>query len=308
MTKYTPKKYIFQAESDRQVRQWHFSFSQIMAVMGFASVLIGAILFFTAELFTDWIYQNRLKEIQSEYSSIFTTLNYLQEEVTNLDSQLDEIEDRDKAVRSYADFPPIDKDVRALGVGGIPVEQTPKMDNIIPKVKSRLSDLELNLDQISRRVKLELASYEDIYDKVKKDTEKLKHIPSVRPIVGGYLNSGFGWRPDPLDGKRRFHYGLDITVSSGATILAPADGIVQEARIRGGYGKYVKINHGYGYKTMFLHMSQLYVKKGQKVKRGDILGKSGSTGRTSGPHLHYEVHYYGTPQDPLDYFFTGNIK
>jgi len=279
-----------------------------MAAMGFASVLIGAILFFSAELFTQWIYQNRLKEIQTEYSSIFSTLNFLQEEVINLDSQLGEIEERDKAVRSYADFPPIDQDVRELGIGGILIEKTPEIDNMLPKVKTRLTDLELDIDQISRRVRLELASYEDIYDKVKKDTEKLKHIPSIRPIIGGYLNSGFGWRPDPLDGKRRFHYGLDITVSSGAPILSPADGVVQEARIRGGYGKYVKINHSYGYKTLFLHMSQLNVKKGQMVKRGDILGKSGSTGRTSGPHLHYEVKYYGTPLDPLDYFFTGNIK
>jgi len=238
----------------------------------------------------------------------FTTLNYLQEEVSDLDNQLGEIEERDKAVRSYADFPPIDKDVRELGVGGIPVENTPELDKILPKVKSRLTDLEMDIDQISRRVKLELSSYEDIYDKVKKDTERLKHIPSIRPVIGGYLNSGIGWRSDPLDGKRRYHYGLDITVQSGAPILAPADGEVQEARIRGGYGKYVKINHGYGYKTLFLHMSQLNVKKGQIVKRGDLLGKSGSTGRTSGPHLHYEVHYYGTPQDPLDYFFTGNIK
>ncbi len=308
MSNYSHKKYIFQAESDRNVRQWHFSFGQVLAAVGFSTVLIAAVLFFTAEVFTQWIYQNRLKEIQSEYSSILTTLNFLQEEVTNLDSQLGEIEERDKAVRSYADFPPIDQDVRELGIGGVHIEKTPDMDNVLPKVKSRLTDLEMDIDQISRRVKLELASYEDIYDKVKKDTEKLKHIPSIRPMIGGYLNSGFGWRQDPLDGKRRFHYGLDITVGSGAPILAPADGVVQEARIRGGYGKYVKINHGYGYKTLFLHMSQINVKKGQEIKRGDVLGKSGSTGRTSGPHLHYEVHYYGTPQNPLDYFFTGNIK
>lgn len=308
MPNLTSKKYILQAESDRRVRQWHFSFEQILGIAGFGTVLVGAVLFFTAEVFTNWIYHNKLKDIQSEYSSIFTTLNYLQGEVTTLDTKLGVIEERDQAVRSYADFPSIDHDIRELGVGGVPMKETRPSDNVLPLVKDRLLDLETNIDRLSRRVKLELASYEDIYDKVKNDTKKLKHIPSIRPAIGGYLNSGFGYRRDPMDGRRRFHYGLDITVATGAPVLAPADGVIQEARIRGGYGKYIKVNHDYGYQTMFLHLSQINVKRGQFVKRGDVIGRSGSTGRSTAPHLHYEVHYYGTPQNPLDYFFTGSTK
>ncbi|MFQ6605484.1 MAG: M23 family metallopeptidase [Fidelibacterota bacterium] len=308
MPKYGPKNFIFQSESQRRVRQWHFSLSQIFAIAGFSTVIIGAILFFTAEVFTQWVYHNKLREIQSEYSSIYTTLNYLQGEVENLDNRMEEIVEKDQAVRSYADLPPIDQDVRSLGIGGVPAERSPELDDQLPVIKSRISNLESNIKQLSREVKLELASYEDIYDKVKIDSEKLKHIPSIRPVIGGYLNSNFGYRKDPLDGKRRFHHGLDITVGDGAPVLAPADGVVKEARIRGGYGKYIKIDHGYGYQTLFLHLSKINVKKGEKVRRGDVIGKTGRTGRVSGPHLHYEVHYYGTPQDPLDYFFTGYFK
>ncbi len=122
------------------------------------------------------------------------------------------------------------------------------------------------------------------------------------------MNAGFGYRTDPFDRVSRFHYGQDITVNNGTPIYAPADGTIKVARYMGGFGKSIKIDHGYGYTTFYAHLSKFNIKSNQKIKRGDIVGYTGNTGRSTGPHLHYEVHYYGKPQNPLDYFFSGYMN
>jgi murein DD-endopeptidase MepM/ murein hydrolase activator NlpD len=218
------------------------------------------------------------------------------------------IEEKDRALRTYANMPQIDKDVRKLGIGGMEVVKPLKLENQLSNPASKLIDLEMNVDNLTRKVKLELASYSSIYNKVIKESDRLQSIPSIRPVNGGYINSGFGYRNDPFTSKPRFHYGQDITVSSGTNIYAPADGVVKYSARQGGFGKVIKLDHGYGYRTIFAHLSKFYVKWGQKVKRGDLIGKSGNTGRSAGPHLHYEVHRNGVPQNPLDYFFSGYIK
>ena len=135
--------------------------------------------------------------------------------------------------------------------------------------------------------------------------EILNYIPSIKPVTEGYLNSGYGYRKDPIDGIRRFHHGQDFSVFRGAPIQSPADGTVKRTGYRGGFGKYIIINHGYGYETKYLHLSKINVKKGQSVVRGAVIGSTGNSGRSTAPHLHYEVIYNGTPQNPLNYFFNG---
>lgn len=302
------KSYIIQTEKPNTVRQWHFSSKTLWGIMGIAVVLVCAVLFFSAEVLTQILYQEKLQSIKEEYSSISHTLHELQGRLGEMNSDMENIEEKDKAVRTYANLPEIDQDIRQVGIGGIRLDRSPADIYENEEFKSKISELEMDIDHLSRKIKLELASYETVYDFVKENSDRMKHVPSLRPITSGYLNSGFGYRRDPLDHTRRFHYGLDITVPTGVKVIAPADGVVKEARYRGGNGKYIKIDHGYGYTTLYLHLSKLLVKKGAKVKRGDVIAKSGNTGRTNGPHLHYEVHYYGTPQNPLDYFFSGVVN
>ena len=302
------KSYIIQTENPKKVRQWHFSARTLWGVIGVTIIFVTALLFFSAEVLTQILYQEKIKNIKDEYSHLTYTLQELQNRIGEMDSEIQVIEDKDVAVRTYANLRKIDQDIRQLGIGGMHLDRTPESFTHNKEIKSILSDIEMDIDHLSRKIKLELASYETIYDYVTENSERMKHVPSIRPISGGYLNSGFGYRRDPLDHTRRFHYGQDITVPTGVTIIAPADGVVKEARYRGGNGKYIKIDHGYGYTTLYLHLSKTLVKKGTSVKRGDVIGKTGNTGRTNGPHLHYEVHYYGTPQNPLDYFFSGVVK
>jgi len=300
--------FIFQAESDRRVKQWHFSLERLLVRIGVLTIIASAGFYFSADWLTNILYKTKLTEIQYNYSNLSSTVMNLQSRVENLNSQMSLIEEKDKAVRTYADLPEIDESIRELGVGGVTVAENTKIENLLPDFTSTITSLEIDIDALTRKVKLELSSYEDIYDKVQENSDRIKNIPTIRPVNGGYLNAGFGYRPDPFDKVNRFHYGQDITVNNGTPIYAPADGKIKVARYMGGFGKSIKIDHGYGYTTFYAHLSKFNIKSNQKIKRGDIIGYSGNTGRSTGPHLHYEVHYYGKPQNPLDYFFSGYMN
>jgi len=301
-------KFIFQAESDRRVRQWHFSLERLLVRIGVLAVIASAAFYFSADWLTGILYDTKLVEMQKNYSDLSSTVVSLHNRVETLNSQMSLIEEKDKAVRTYADLPEIDESVRELGIGGVMVNENVKIDNLLPDFTSTITSLELDIDALTRKVKLELSSYEDIYDKVQENSVRIKSIPTIRPINGGYLNAGFGYRIDPFDRVNRFHYGQDIAVNNGIPIYAPADGVVKIARYMGGFGKSLKIDHGFGYTTFYAHLSKFNIERGKKIKRGDIIGYVGNTGRSTGSHLHYEVHYYGKPQNPLDYFFSGYMN
>ena len=302
------KNYIFQRETETGVRQWHFSRSQGFALMSVTAVVLGAFLFISADFLSNYLYEKRLAEFKSNYSNIANNMELLRAHLEQIDDQIAKIEEKDKAIRTYAGMPEIDHDIRKLGIGGRSLESTIFSDKLAPAVNKELSILEMDVERLSREVNLELTSYKSIYEKVQEDISRITKIPSLRPVEGGYLNSSFGYRKDPIDNIRRFHQGQDITIPIGTPIYAPADGVVKRAYYVGGFGNHVKIKHGSGYSTIFAHLSKFKVKYGQKVKRGDLIGLTGNTGRTTAPHLHYEIHYYGTPQNPLDYFFTHSVK
>ena len=305
---FSKKNYIIQRETETSVRQWHFSRMQAISLISVTAVVLGAFMFLSADFLSKYLYEKRLDEFKSNYKNVTSNLDILKERLSQIDAQMEKIEEKDKAVRTYAGMPEIDKDIRKLGIGGRSLESEIFNDNLAPAVNRELSVLEMDVERLSREVNHELSSYASIYDKVRDDIQRITHIPSIRPLNGGYMNSSFGYRNDPIDGVRRFHQGQDITVSTGTPIYAPADGTVKRAYYVGGFGNHIKLDHGFGYTTILAHMSKLYVKYGQKVNRGDIIGLSGNTGRSTAPHLHYEIHYYGTPQNPLDYFFTSASK
>ena len=128
-------------------------------------------------------------------------------------------------------------------------------------------------------------------------------MPALKPMEGEYSSKGFGLRMHPVLGIFKTHQGLDIANDVGTPVYAPADGIVEMAgHSGGGYGIVVVIRHGYGFQTLYAHLSKISVRDGQRIKRGDLIAKSGKTGLVTGPHLHYEVRYKGVSQNPIDYF------
>jgi len=298
------RKYILHSESDKLVNQWHFSNAKILALVCVSLIILGSFLLIGADYVSKVLYDKRLKEFKANYSSVVSNIDKIQSRLKELDQQILDIEEKDKAVRTYAGMPEVDKDIRKLGIGGVTLKKPNVLDNLAPAVSKEISQLHLDIEKLSRQVNFELVSYEKIYDRVKGDIDRIRHIPSIRPVSGGFLNSSFGYRQDPIDDIRRFHQGQDITVPTGTPIFAPADGVVKRAYYIGGFGNHIKLKHSSGYSTTYAHLSKIFVRHGQKIKRGDIIGETGNTGRSTAPHLHYEVHYRGTPKNPLDYFFT----
>jgi murein DD-endopeptidase MepM/ murein hydrolase activator NlpD len=163
-----------------------------------------------------------------------------------------------------------------------------------------LATLQRQIDDLRREVDLQRVSQEELQGFLNDQRSLLGARPAGWPVKG-WITSSFGVRRDPFDGRRRMHEGLDIATRTGTPVLATAAGIVREVGSDPGYGKLVVVDHGYGYTTLYAHNSQIKVKVGQRLKRGDLVALAGNTGRSSGPHVHYEVRFNGVPVNPHKY-------
>jgi murein DD-endopeptidase MepM/ murein hydrolase activator NlpD len=153
-------------------------------------------------------------------------------------------------------------------------------------------------------VTLQQASYEEIHKRYEHNQVFFKHLPAIKPMDGYFTVNGFGMRIHPVLRVYRMHEGIDIINDVGTSVYATADGVVRFAgRTEGGYGAVVDLDHGYGYATLYAHLSRIVVRPGQAVKRGELIATSGRSGLVSGPHLHYEIRRNGRKQNPVDFFF-----
>lgn len=165
--------------------------------------------------------------------------------------------------------------------------------------------LSSKLDLLDRQLYSQSQSFDQLRAATVNQDDKLNHIPGAFPLAdnGVSLSSGFGMRRDPMLGERRFHPGLDFRVPTGTIVYATADGKVVFAGRKENYGNLIELSHGYNYTSGYAHLNEILVKEGQSVKRGDIIGKVGSTGKSIEPHLHYEVRFKGEVQNPVNYLF-----
>lgn len=291
-------KFSFQFLSSDRLHQINFSLSNFLIFFGvFIAVLL--VLNYSLSLrFSEDYYKIKLEETDQKYSDVSQELL---DRITQLENELKLIEEKDSELRTYATLAPLSDDVRAQGVGGSEVDLTLNTvdDSSIMLLKEKV-------DSLAFAVNIQKDSFNTIFNKIKSNEKMYRHIPSISPVKG-YIGSKYGYRTDPIDGKRRMHSGLDFPVNLNTDVVATGDGVVTKAQYDSGWGRYIKIDHGYGYETVYAHLWKINVKKGQKVKRGDKIGKSGNSGRAAGFHLHYEVHKNNKTVDPLNYFFTGYI-
>ena len=168
------------------------------------------------------------------------------------------------------------------------------------------ADLQRKVDILEKEIYVQARSYDEILDLAKNQEARMENLPAIQPVLNKDLKrmaSGYGWRIDPVYHIRRFHEGMDFTAPVGTDIYATGNGTVVYSGWRQGYGETVEIDHGMGYATRYAHCSKRLVRVGQKVKRGDVIAKVGNTGKSTGPHLHYEVHSQGRPVDPRNFYF-----
>jgi murein DD-endopeptidase MepM/ murein hydrolase activator NlpD len=256
-----------------------------------------------------WVYNGFFpraidKETQLKYEAIKDNYITLAQKTKTLQQQMAELEKRDNDVyRSIFEANPVSDSARTKAI-----EKNQEIARI-----NLLSDDELGksiaktLNNISSRVAYQFQSYNAIEKLIKNQDAKLASIPAIQPVSNKQLNriaSGFGMRIHPIYGIAKMHSGLDFTAPQGTPIYATGDGTVTTAGVGTGTGNHVIINHGYGYETVYMHMVRIKATVGQTVTRGQVIGWVGSTGASTGPHCHYEVHINGEPVDPVYFFFN----
>ena len=239
---------------------------------------------------------NRLEIKKNEY---FQKLIDIKENVAFLQENLFRVGEYNEILSLTGKMEPVNISTKQMGVGGFP--QSKEFYSL--DLDSSVKGLEKQINKIQNLVELEKQSFHKAGNKLEQLNDRLSHVPSIWPTQG-YITSGFGWRRHPITGKREFHYGYDIANRPYTTIVATADGIVSSVRRYGGYGLIIEIDHGYGFTTRYAHLSRAYVKKWQKVKRGEKIAAMGSSGFVTGTHLHYEVRVLGRPVNPMNYFDT----
>lgn len=243
--------------------------------------------------------------LRRENKQLLVQYELLNKQIGELERVLADVRRRDDNMyRVILEADPLPESMRQAGVGGInryrDLSGYVNSDLVIETTK--------RLDLLARQMVVQSKSLDEVGALVLRKQEMLASIPAVQPIANDDLTqtaSGFGWRMHPIHKIMKFHAGMDFTAKTGTPIHTTGDGVVVYAEYgTNGYGMHVIVDHGFDYQTLYAHLSKLEVRKGQRVKRGDVVGLVGNTGLSVGPHLHYEVHKGGQPMDPTNYYFN----
>ncbi len=277
---------------------------RLLQTIGFILASIGVGVLFVAILF-QYIDSPKERLLRQQNTAYKESYAVLQERMKQLELQMVELEQRDNEVyRSIFEATPIPDSARVkemLAKNEIRLIQSLSNTELIENMRNQLNNLSL-------RMSFQSQSFVEVTTMVKNKEKLLRAIPAIQPISNKSMKrvaSGFGYRIDPLYKDFRLHAGLDFSAPTGTPIYATSDGVVQQAGFStDGYGNKVVINHGYGFQTLYAHMVRVKAKPGQSVKRGEVIGYVGSTGKSTGSHLHYEVIKRGAKVDPVYYFFN----
>lgn len=227
----------------------------------------------------------------------------LANKIDKINTKMVELKNFDNKLKIMVNLEPGDDSTPFLGIGG----SDPSLMNAeysIEKAHQKLVRLmHQSLDNLDTEIAVQTQEKTELYSFLDSRKSMFACTPSIWPAKG-WVSSKFGYRVSPFTNEKEFHNGMDIAAKSGSPIIAPADGIVTGIEKSYGYGNLLTVNHGYGLKTRYAHLSKVLVKKGQAVKRGDIIANMGNTGRSTGPHLHYEVFLEGVPVDPGRYILN----
>lgn len=243
------------------------------------------------------------KELKSENSRLLSQYKLMSRELDNALAVLEDIRMRDDNLyRVMFNADPIPEDVRQFDFAG-----TARYDSLESMDNARLViATTAKLDLLKRQLYVQSNSFDEIVQMYRGKDEMYKCIPAIQPVANKNLKqmaSGYGNRIDPIYGTVRYHAGMDFSAAVGTDIYATGDGTVEDAGWESGYGNCVVIDHGYGYKTRYAHMSRIGVGRGEKVIRGQVIGAVGNTGKSTGPHLHYEVIVKGRTVNPVNYYY-----
>jgi len=282
---------IFVPHSRAKSRKLNVSHRLIFSVISIVTSSLCLSTFFSVQYFTSLSQTHELSKLRNENKELQSANEQFSKSVESLRGQLRTVEDKTRKLAIIAGITTLDETAQG-GSGGVRTDEitgNPYRDDV-DKMTFR-----------SHRLTSDLALLEQ---KFVAQAQMLSSTPTISP-VRGVLTDGFGGRSDPFTGEPGQHNAVDISSAVGAAVRAPADGIVVKAEWANGYGNVIYISHGYGFSTRYGHLSGYAVRPGTHVKRGDVIGYVGSTGRSTGPHLHYEVRVNNNPVNPLEYIFNA---
>ncbi len=292
-----------------EVRTVNLSWKRIISIMFSSFVVMLLMVGSSIALFTDFYKDESITRLSRTNQALTKQLQHMSAKVTELDSRMQVVEQNDDDLRVYAELPRLDPDLRKAGTGGAPGTYVDVDLNLLPEaVRGETRQVNQTLAELERRIALHFDNIKEVKEKIANDNAQLKHTPSIRPVEAGRITDKYGKRLDPFIERVKHHNGVDISAEIGTEVYAAAAGVVVAAKssysLGQGYGRHVIIDHGYGYKTLYGHLSEVWVKEGQRIERWDVIGLVGNTGRTTGPHLHFEVHKDDTPVDPQNFFLN----
>ncbi|HKH47897.1 MAG TPA: peptidoglycan DD-metalloendopeptidase family protein [Thermoanaerobaculia bacterium] len=278
---------IFVPHAHAKLRKWRVTNLQIGLVVGAFLLLTLASAYFIWSHFSTPLDPVEVTRLQKENDELRQVNQTFEASIQKLQDQLTSYEDRTRDLAIVAGVESLGDGVEA-GIGGGAPDEAGLTD--LPKMQARAALLDGALDQVE--------------DRLEQRMRWISSTPAITP-VRGILTSGFGYRADPMTHGRGNHQGIDIAAAYGLPVHASGDGLVLQAGEQGGLGKAVFIAHGYGLTSRYGHMSAITVRPGQRIERGDVIGKVGNTGRSTGPHLHYEVRMDGEPLNPIGYMLDN---
>jgi murein DD-endopeptidase MepM/ murein hydrolase activator NlpD len=299
-------KYYYDTETCKYERVRTRKSDIVLNALGFLSLTVmmavGLLILYDNyfESPKELILKNEVRELEFYYDK-------LNKDIEQISLILDNIEQRDDNIyRVVLGAEPIEKSVRDAGIGGADRYADIRKKNI--SHSDLVIALHERVDKVRRKLYIESKSQDEVVQLAEKKEKLYASIPAIQPIANKQLialASGFGLRIHPVYKVKKMHTGIDFAASIGTPIYATADGTIAKVDVRfSGYGKMVEIDHGFGYRTRYAHMHDFAVKKGQHVKRGDLIGYVGDTGLSTAPHLHYEVFINEQRVDPVHYFFN----
>ena len=242
---------------------------------------------------------SKISALKNENRELKEEIKRIAESYHQILGEVDDISEMNSELRIAANLEAITDDEKLLGTGG----SADYLANNLNIRDIEIKNLLKSVDEMIGYVQFEKEQTLQIANKLSLNEKLHKCIPAIKPTIGNYSIDGFGMRRHPILGVRKFHHGIDLACDYGTEVRSPGDGKVIVVERRAGFGLVVEIDHGFGYKTIYAHLSKAMVKKGNSVTRGQKIAKSGNSGLSSGPHLHYEVHHDGISLDPTDFFF-----
>lgn len=286
------------------MKSFGFSVRNLFKSYRVTKYILGVI-FFASLIFSG--YSLLTYSTGDSYSSLKTENNLLKNQLEamvskykDLNDKISQLEKSNSDLRTAVDLPPVSKDELKMGVGGGYFDNS--IDFMGHSAGNELDKAVSLVDEMSRKLNFEKNQYLEISKKLKENTKLSWAIPAIRPCTG-IISDGFGMRMHPILHIRRMHDGVDFVTDVGTPVHATGNGVIAFTGRKNGYGLEVEIDHGFGYRTIYAHLSKIIGKKGEKVKRGEIIAKTGDSGLSTGPHLHYEVEHDGVKVNPADYFF-----